>query len=360
MPRLLRQRSAGFQPHPLLSAWWAVLAASCAMLFNPGAFAAADLHPGDEAPAVTVNALDGQALEVPNRNGTVQVLLFGDASHEKVQQTVTRLAPVLGDPLLEEIEKQWVLVLTRGSDPDALLSLLDENTRSRVVVVRDSDRRVFEAYHVFAVPTIVVIDGQGKIVRVHPGPNPRIERMILEDILVGAHRIEPGGIDKDGQPEAGAGDAAQHTARLTRMASQLLQRGLYGPAERALTQVLADAPDSVDANITMGELLLATGRPAEATERFRAALRVQPESAGATLGLATAEIRQAEPDLDAIAAGMSKFLAAHPDDPRAHYLMGLIHERRGQSDEAIASFKRSAALQLGPVYAEPSVSVDAP
>jgi tetratricopeptide (TPR) repeat protein len=53
---------------------------------------------------------------------------------------------------------------------------------------------------------------------------------------------------------------------------------------------------------------------------------------------------------EAALAAFTSVLAAHPRYADLHYLVGLIHERRGALDEAVASFER--ALAINPRYAE--------
>jgi len=53
---------------------------------------------------------------------------------------------------------------------------------------------------------------------------------------------------------------------------------------------------------------------------------------------------------EAALGALARVLETHPRYADLHYLVGLVHERRGALDEAVAAFER--ALQINPRYAE--------
>lgn len=118
--------------------------------------------------------------------------------------------------------------------------------------------------------------------------------------------------------------------------------------ERALwTRAVERNPGAWLARNNLGRVFLQEGRPAEAAEQFREAIRVQPDSpeAHANLGAALEA-------LDRRVDARSEYAAALAIDPGfagAHYNLGLSLLRSGLRDEAAAEFL--AALKADPGHA---------
>jgi cytochrome c-type biogenesis protein CcmH/NrfG len=105
-------------------------------------------------------------------------------------------------------------------------------------------------------------------------------------------------------------------------------------------------PDHVSARMGLGTLLLNQRRLAAAEEQFRAVLAVEPESTQALLGLSYVQTLRGGEELEPAEKALRALLARSPANARAHYLLGLIQERRDQPAEAAASFKRASELLL--------------
>jgi tetratricopeptide (TPR) repeat protein len=204
---------------------------------------------------------------------------------------------------------------------------------------------------VFVVPSLVIIDENGRVVRALAGANPRGSDGLLEDMLVGAGRSAPGAVEPD-SPK-GQDESAQRVARLTRMGEQLQRRGLLDAAEQSFRQALAIAPDDVGANLDLGELLNRAGRWEEGAACFEAALAQAPDSERAHVGLITSRLNTEGADLSALEHELNGLVAMHPDDARVHFLLGSIQERRADFEAAARSYKRAASLLLNAMESEP-------
>lgn len=128
------------------------------------------------------------------------------------------------------------------------------------------------------------------------------------------------------------------------------QRNRLYQSPLALWQATAvAAPANPRALLNAGEQLARAGRPAEAADRFAAALKLQPGyiTARFNLGLALLELhRPAE-----AAEHLATALRLSPDHAGAAYNLGRAHLQLGRPAEAAAAFAR--AVDLAPEQPQP-------
>ena len=113
------------------------------------------------------------------------------------------------------------------------------------------------------------------------------------------------------------------------------QRTPGGPAAGASRE------DAYRAN-NIGVALLEQYNHADAAKSFRRALEIDP-----TLGLARINLAIAlfyVPDLPAATAAAKEAIAAAPDAPQPHYILGLIAKSENQADVAEAEFSKVLAI----------------
>jgi len=125
-----------------------------------------------------------------------------------------------------------------------------------------------------------------------------------------------------------------------------MRRGMLDLASEEFTKALELAPGYVPARLGTGALLLRQGRLADAEIHFRAVLKANPESVEAALGLAQVQVLRGGSEIDAAEELMQGVVARNPDEPRAFYLLGTIHEMRDEHQEAAESFRTAAELLM--------------
>jgi predicted AlkP superfamily phosphohydrolase/phosphomutase/tetratricopeptide (TPR) repeat protein len=113
--------------------------------------------------------------------------------------------------------------------------------------------------------------------------------------------------------------------------------------ERAAEVQVANRPSLYQAQ---GDTLLRLRRWAQAEERFRAILEIDPINAGAQFGLARAHFGRGQ-DAEARQAALAAVGLIY-QNPLAHYLLARIAYRLGERDEAHAALDR--ALGQNPVF----------
>ncbi len=139
---------------------------------------------------------------------------------------------------------------------------------------------------------------------------------------------------------------------------RLLIARAYGDAgtseanKKALEQLriaVTLSPDTAEVHTALGRALERAGDATAAESAYEQALRLSPEQTLARRRLLRLELDRR--DFEAAAAHAQKLLAAGPNEPEHHFLVGLVAARQGNRDEARLAY--GAAIQkAGGTYPE--------
>ncbi|PWC55374.1 hypothetical protein TSO221_05315 [Azospirillum sp. TSO22-1] len=129
-------------------------------------------------------------------------------------------------------------------------------------------------------------------------------------------------------------------------AGLLLRRlGRAEEAERVYRAGLARTPGDTTCLRGLGETLLDRGRPEEAEVWFARAVMSDRGATDARDGLARAFERRF--DYPRAEAQFARLVALAPHDARAHYNLGMMHERQGRLVDAVPCYERAWRLDPG-------------
>jgi len=130
------------------------------------------------------------------------------------------------------------------------------------------------------------------------------------------------------------------------------QAGRLHQAETLYRQVLASAPDHLEALYLLAILAQQVGQPAAALDLLDQAIRIQPQTA--ELHLRRGDALRMLGQHQAAVASFDRALALAPNQPGACNNRGLALQSLGQFQDALDAFDR--ALQLQPDFAEAYVN----
>jgi tetratricopeptide (TPR) repeat protein len=111
----------------------------------------------------------------------------------------------------------------------------------------------------------------------------------------------------------------------------------FGRAQEQLQQVYEKAPTMPEVNYYMGRVFLETKDHEEARRRFEAELKINPASYQAMAELAYLDYTQG--DNEKCMELLRKATALSPEYPEAHFVYGLLYNRQGKYDLAIAQLE---------------------
>jgi peroxiredoxin/TolA-binding protein len=310
------------------------------------ALAVTQLKRGAEAPAFTLKDHDGNEVSGETLKGKIIVLIFGEAYHQGTRQVCTQIDAVLQDTRFDASQIATVLITSRQAKGDE-----DEDGKAKLpkTILRDAGEKVYDAYEVAVIPSIVVIDKEGKVVHAVAGATARASDIITDSLLYAAGKLSAQRLDESLLPTTGptAGTTEDLRAdRLALLAKQLTRRGMAEMAAEKYAEALKLDPHHEAAHLGLGQLLLRGKHLADAETHFRAVLVARPGLPEASLGLAAVQTQRGGKELDEAEQTVRGLLARNPSQPIAHYLLGLIQEQKGKTEDAASSFKKAAQLLL--------------
>lgn len=305
------------------------------------------LQPGNAAPGFELLSLTEQTVRASDLKGRVVLLLFGElynansvAASQDVATVLSRMAPT-GAPAAA-----FLLVAQRSPAPE----LAAEAGRRGVTlpILHDPERRAFLAYNVSVLPSLVVIDSQGRIVLPCAGYPLDFQDLVSDTLALAAGQLseaEYRGRRAGAELPVGS-DPAVRAQRLALLAEQLVRRGSAELALSSFHQAVALAPDCVPARLGLGQCLLRRGELAEAETHFRHVLALMPDSADAALGVAHVQTRRGGDELKLAEEVLRNLSRKRPHDARVAYLLGVLAEKAGDANGALGNYKRAAELAL--------------
>lgn len=125
------------------------------------------------------------------------------------------------------------------------------------------------------------------------------------------------------------------------------QAKLYADEETFYRGILARNPSSWAAEMNLGVVMMAAGRPGDAVAHHLRALAIKPDLVEARVNLGAA--RAAVGLVDEAAADFVEAARLRPSDPAIHDFLGIMRARQGRLQDAIGHYE--TALRIDPSYA---------
>lgn len=286
------------------------------------------LKPGDPGPAFSLGDAQGRTHSAAIYKDHPLVLCYFRPGQDLSESALSML-----ERLQTRYAKSGVVFLAvYHAEPE-----VPKPVKPRPFPVLSDERREFYAsWGLFILPTTIVLDREHRVRAAHGSYEEETEAEIarsLDGILglrevakVPARPVAPGGE----VPEVG-------------LARRLLADGRAGEALAALGPLLKESTTDCGPRLAAAEALLTLGRPGEAGPQAQRCLEGEPESPRAALLLGRA--RAASGDLVEGERWLKK-AALGPGVPEARYELGMLYERTGRKDEALAEYRAALARLL--------------
>jgi len=132
----------------------------------------------------------------------------------------------------------------------------------------------------------------------------------------------------------------REAARLRSLALAEMEEGRWGVAVEHLEALVEILPGNVLPPVNLAICYLQLDRPEAAREQIRRARQLDPDNPNTLYTLA--RLLELEPGEEKLwTEALEQFAAAHPNDPRPHYLAGRRLEMEKRPAEAVAAFERA-------------------
>ena len=223
-------------------------------------------------------------------------------------------------------------------------SFLDERA-IRIPVVDDGDRRIYNAYGVFMMPLVVIVDAKGALYDVIPYTY-NIRELVEGDlrVLLGDWTKEEFEARLAPKKESHLSKEDKEFIRRLNYGRVMMSRKMYDKAVREFSVAVQLKPKAVDGYVELGFAQLALERYAAAEATFKKALRIDSESDDALAGHGLALYHLGRED-EALAELENAIIAPKP---RLEVIITLadLHEKRGNITRAMRLNKLAVSRLL--------------
>lgn len=307
------------------------------------------LNQFDKAPEIVLPMLaspndnfDLQKLERPG------ILVFGEPYNQQTYESLVKLKEITDTMGLVETDLSVFLIVSHIPDKQQTEQLrAKENIR--VEILLDQNLKAFGDYGITVLPSIVIIDKQGRIDLALSGVPLSFADMVEDAILLATERITRQQFESSrsvGQQTSAEQESAMRAHRLASLARQLAARDYTSLALKRYRQALELDNTYTHAKIGIARCLIKLNLLPDAVEELQQILQSNSEDVEANLVMAQIEIIRGGDSIEAGKQRIQRILSADPVHPEANYLMGMVYETQGQIDQAMNYYKKSARFLL--------------
>lgn len=300
--------------------------------------------PGDTVPPLTFNSLaDGSSISTESLKGNPAALLFWgadiDTKKERSIKAINAIESIL--PFLEERNVKVLLVNAQG-DPKDVIQSTTSGLSGKVSVYTDDAQKAYGDLGIFIVPSVMLVDKEGKIVSGLGYSHDFAERVKGElQVMLGEKtRAE---VEKELRPEmVEKSNEEKQTTRHLNMAVVMMKRGQTDSAISELKKALEIDPKMGEALGQLGCLYLDKGQLEEAKKALDASYEIDPDYLPANI--CDARVRAEEGELDDAVGDLKALLFRNARNPDLHFTLGTLLEKQQKFSEAAAEYRKAYEL----------------
>ncbi len=130
-----------------------------------------------QAPPLTLHSVDGGAVNLADSRGKIVVLSFGATWVPLAAKELPALQKLAERYANRGVNFYWVSINSakpgaKNYASDAELQAFAQKNGLRLMALRDPDQAAYRAFGVEALPTVIILDREGKVSRKHVGFDP--------------------------------------------------------------------------------------------------------------------------------------------------------------------------------------------
>jgi Tfp pilus assembly protein PilF len=326
--------------------WWRAVLVATVCLAGPltGQEGLRQVHVGDPMPE----------FSLPDPSGTVfhythgQARVLGVVVLQATQSNLARLVAdveILARTLKSETAGFDCVGVMSGPGAQEYVRSHDLKARDAFPVLVDPNFAFWGKLGVIAAPTAVVVGADHKVRWVKAGYG--------YDFVAGFHAQMAqalglaAGTDATVRVETLDNDSSRaRRDRHIQLARTLARKGRFDSAMKELEKLRQLDPNAADVALELGEVLCRAGKN-EAALKVTAEAKVRTDSDRARALMISAWAKRQMGDLDAADALLTKALQLEPQSPRILYELGKVYQSKGDSEKALACYRRALAEVFG-------------
>ena len=252
------------------------------------------VKPGKEIPSVKLKKTDGSSFSLsPSAvKGKGLIILFWGADSKMKKERATGIMEILNEVKEDNQEEIGVVAINSQGDPPEVINEVISQINPNYPILLDKDRKAYNAFGVFVMPSVLMVDGKGLVkdgfgysnvirdkietevlvllgeiseqnakgrMELEVAEKPKNERKAMDHLELGKRMEDRGMPNKAKEEYVKAVELFDLAEAHIRLAAVLLEEGDFEGAEKSVNKGLALDPDSLDASITHARLRIAKG-----------------------------------------------------------------------------------------------------
>lgn len=316
---------------------------------NSPAQAVSGLNQFDGAPELVLPKLAAPAENIDlHKLERPVILIFGEPYHQKTLEALKELKKVFNALSLAEADMPVFLAVSQRPTKEQMTELRKKENII-VEILTDENRKAFGDYGVIVLPSIVVIDKEGRIVLSLSGIPFYFSDVIEDAILMALGRITPQQYEAS-MPAAQQVNSQQESAKRARhlvgLAGQLMQKNYIQLALQRYQEALELDNTYLQARVGMARCFIKLNILPDALVQVQKVLQADANNIEANIIMSQAEIMQGGKSVASGKEKLQRILTLYPAQPEANYLMGRACEIQGETDRALSYYKKAAEILL--------------
>lgn len=302
------------------------------------------VSPGDPMPSLTFTAFSGGApVTTDSLKGNPAALVFWGADIETKKD---RSLKAFKDtekilPFLEE-KKVKVLLVNAQGDPKEVVQAAISGLSAKLPVYMDDTQKSYGDLGIFIVPSVMLVDKDGKIVAGLGYSHDFADRLKGEvQVMLGEKSRDA--MEKELRPEmVEKSTEEKQTIRHLNTAVVMMKRGQTDSAISELKKALEIDPKMGEAHGQLGCLYLDKGQFEEAKKALDASYKINPDYLPANI--CDARVRADEGGIDEAVDDLKALLFRNARNPELHFTLGMLYEKQQKFTEAAAEYRKAYEL----------------
>jgi len=270
--------------------------------------------------------------------GKISVVLFVMTDQARSDEAMTQLRAVLSDEAAGADVQPVAVVSGHGSGVGA--AQINGSDKWSWPVVVDPDYEASGLMSVRVWPSTVIVDQAGKHIARLPGLRESYTKDMRAYLAFTRGKIDSETLKQRLDTHGTVVSTANHVAsRHLHLAQRLLEKGQVKLAYEELKRGLDTSPDDLELRLTLAQVHLMIGEPAEALTILDAldAGRVPPWRIETLRGRALVALDR----FDEARTSLNVALKINPDPADAYYFLGRVHEHAGEYEQASDAYRKA-------------------
>jgi tetratricopeptide (TPR) repeat protein len=314
------------------------------------AFPLRSLEPGSQVPDFTLPTLAGGEANVLGTGGNIRIILFWSTdSNGKTKRSLELLRT------LQEIEEsygsQGVSVVSVNVDAGDRKSLKERLEQNGIVVpvLLDENEELYGAYGLFILPTVAVVDRDGKL-KTAIGYTHSISESIVGEvqIMLGLKTAEELEAELNPEEVVEVPDNVRKAQNHLNLGRRFIEKGAIDMAGREFQKAVELDPENAEALSEFGAFHIQKGEYDKALSELSKAIELNPETVEGRYALGVLYRKKGE--FDKAISQLEAVREMKPDHARTWRELGRIFEDQGELEKALEHYRKALSI----VFEEPT------